>query len=130
MKRSQNKYDGIPLVSTGKNESQVNILDLIPSLVAHVDKDLCYRYINRPYAHWLGVHADSVIGKTVSSVLGNEGFLDIKPHIDAAFAGKSARFENKMRNAKGLRFFDTCLTPIVDQNKTIGGFTIHSTDVT
>ena len=49
------------------------IADVLPMLVALVDRDLVYRFANRQYEHWLGIKPEDVVGRSIPAVVGPEG---------------------------------------------------------
>ena len=106
-----------------------NILNSVPSLIAYIDTELRYQFVNTAYAAWTGMDADAVVGKTVIEVLGHQSYAHVKPHIDRVLAGHPVRFENRLQNAQGWRYLDIAFTPDKLHN-TVRGYTAHITDVT
>jgi PAS domain S-box-containing protein len=108
----------------------VMLLDSVPALIAYIDKDLRYQYVNAAYEKWMGTDADSIIGKEVNELLGNDIFERIKLHIDFVLSGKEARFEHRVTNKEGLRYVDVCYTPDISDDEKVNGFVIHVNDIT
>src|SRR6476646_170791 len=62
----------------------LTLADLLPVMTAYVDRDLKYRFINKPLAEWLGWPRREMIGRTMREVIGDEAFADREPMIQAA----------------------------------------------
>lgn len=111
------------------NQGYDHIINNVPSLIAYIDADLRYQFVNTAYATWTGMEAQALVGKTVSEILGEEAYQNIKPQIDRALAGHPVRFENRLQNAQGWRYLDITFTPH-KQDNSVRGYTAHITDVT
>jgi len=68
------------------------LADLLPVMTAYVDKDLRYRFMNKPLAEWFGRPRREVIGRTMAEVLGAENFAAREPMIKAALGGERQFF--------------------------------------
>jgi len=69
------------------------ITNTIPAYIAYVDKDQRYQFANKAYESWFTPSMDTVIGKTVREVIGEESYNRVKKYIDQALAGKTVKFE-------------------------------------
>jgi len=107
-----------------------HILDSVPSLIAYVDTDLRYQYVNHAYANWAGMDAETLVGKNITEVLTGEAFEKIKPQIDRALAGQTVRFENHHRNQNGWRHLEVSFIPDIQHDNIVSGYTTHITDIT
>lgn len=106
------------------------VMDSLPALVSYVDRDLRYRFVNRAYEQWFGIHADEVIGKAVSQILGEEGLQPRKAAIDAVLAGTPVRFEAPTHHrALGTRVTEMTYIPHREEDEVVGFF-VHVHDVT
>jgi len=93
----------------------LTLADLLPVMTAYVDRDLRYRFINKPLAEWLGWSRREMIGKTMREVIGAEAFEVREPMINAALAGErkffAATFDHPTR---GVLAAETDYTPWID----------------
>jgi PAS domain-containing protein len=48
----------------------VQLADLLPVMTAYVDRTQVMRFMNKPYADWLGKPRREVIGKTMRELIG------------------------------------------------------------
>ena len=73
------------------------ITDAVPAMIAYIDADRRYRFVNLGFAQEFGRSADELIGKRVEEVLGEENYAEVKPRLDAALAGEPQRYELNLR---------------------------------
>ena len=108
------------------------LADLLPVMTAYIDKDLIYRFMNKPLAEWFGRPRRETIGRTMEEVLGEANYAARRPMIEAALKGErqyfAATFEHPTR---GLVAAQTDYTPWINpQTGEIEGVVIVVTDVT
>ena len=108
------------------------LADLLPVMTAYVDRELRYRFINKPLADWLGRPRREMIGRTMAEVLGEENFAPRLPMLNAALAGErqffAATFEHPER---GIVAAQTDYTPWLNPGTgKAEGVVIVVTDVT
>jgi PAS domain S-box-containing protein len=70
----------------------LQLADLVPVMTAYVDRDLVIRFINKPYAEWLGLPRREVLGMTMRALLGENNWRDREPMVEAALAGERKFF--------------------------------------
>jgi PAS domain S-box-containing protein len=76
------------------------LADLLPVMTAYVDRDLKYRFINKPLAEWLGQPRADMLGRAMVEVIGAEAFATRKPMLEAALAGERKFFTSTFDHAK------------------------------
>src|SRR5437764_1335113 len=69
------------------------IANNVPALISYVDRDQRYRYSNRTYDEWFGIRHESMQGRTVAEVFGDEAYSRMRPEIERCLAGASVQFE-------------------------------------
>jgi len=67
------------------------ITDNIPAMVAFVDRDLRYRFVNRNYERWLGVKPEDMLGRTAMEVYGDERYAAAAAEPGSARVGPDLR---------------------------------------
>jgi PAS domain S-box-containing protein len=77
------------------------IHDVMPVMLAYIDRELRYRYHNRAFGKWLARDAAQINGKTMREVLGEAVFAEIKPRIIEAFQGNTVRYPRTQKTANG-----------------------------
>jgi len=99
------------------------IIEQLPTMVAYVDVERRFRFVNTAYASFLGLTADEVLGKPVADVLSDESCQRVKPNHDHVFArGEKMEFSEAITFRNGHRcFLDIRYLPeFDDENKVVG----------
>jgi PAS domain S-box-containing protein len=82
------------------------LADLLPVMTAYVDSEERIRFVNKPYAEWLGIPRKELLGRTMRDTLGEENYAARKPMIEAALDGErkffAATYEHPERGKLAL----------------------------
>ena len=63
-------------------------------LMAFVDRDHAYRYVNQTFLDYYSLRREDVVGRGIAEVLGERYYREVvKPLIDDAFAGRATAYE-------------------------------------
>jgi PAS domain S-box-containing protein len=87
-------------LNTARKDLQ-NILDAVPSMIGYWDRHLINRVANHAYKAWFGVHADTLQGQPMHTLLGDELFELNRPHVEAALRGEAQTFERSIPRPDG-----------------------------
>jgi len=105
--------------------------DATVALLAYVDKDERYAFINQSYERWFGLPRSQVVGKTVRELLGEASYEHIRPMIRRALSGERVRFERVLPYQHGgARRVEGEYIPHVLEDGTVAGYAAHIADVT
>ncbi|MEJ2522060.1 MAG: PAS-domain containing protein [Gammaproteobacteria bacterium] len=97
--------------------------DNVPVLIAYVDRELVYRFVNKAYERSLGLSREDICGRRVDEVLGRQRFLERESHMEAALEGARQSFEVETRDANGeVRFAEATYIPEFDDSGAVQGF--------
>lgn len=69
----------------------------VPVLLAHIDNNKKYRFVNTNYNHWFKNQNDAFLGKSVEEVLGKDNYAIVQPYVESALEGKQTSFEYQFR---------------------------------
>lgn len=107
------------------------ISDSVPALISYVDPECRYQFCNRAYSDWFGLSCEEIIGKTMREVLGDEAWMRVGPHVEAALAGTPADFEVEAHYSHGpSRWIHANYTPDRDADGHVRGLVVLVSDVT
>ncbi len=107
------------------------LTDTMPLLVAHVDRDLRYLYVNQAYADYYHTSKAEIVGRRVAEVLPPERYRQARPHLEAVLAGERVEYENTARDADGqLRVLRARYVPQFDEHGQVKAFVAAIEDVT
>lgn len=106
------------------------IADSLPLLIASVDDDRRYRFLNREHERWYGIQPSEFVGRKVEELLGTDDYGRIRSHVDRVLAGEPVSFEGSMPSEDGAsRFYFAQYIPDVRQNRKIAGFFMVAQDI-
>jgi diguanylate cyclase (GGDEF)-like protein/PAS domain S-box-containing protein len=106
------------------------LIDTMAGLVAYWDRDLLCRFANTAYLAWFGQPPKSVIGHRIETVLGEANYVLDEPHVLAALAGETSRFERRAVKPDGsIGHALISYLPDFAHGEVIG-FIAHITDIT
>lgn len=110
-------------VLTRREEQLRLVMDSVPAMISYRDRNLCYRYVNKPYAAWYGVRRRDMIGSYMTDFMELAAFRMLKPDIDRVLAGERFR-QSYPRNAFKPNTPATTVdyVPHEDENGNVIGF--------
>ncbi|MEN9936490.1 MAG: hypothetical protein RLZZ387_3069 [Chloroflexota bacterium] len=113
------------------SEAQLRLIaDSLPVLISYVDREGRYRFNNRAYELWFGHSRDEITGRTMREVLGDEAYAVLRPHVEAALAGRAASFEAVAPYRDGgTRAIEATYVPDVATGE-VRGFAVLVSDIT
>ena len=68
------------------------IADSLPVMIAYLDRQQRYTFVNRTLADWLEQPRKSILGKTMPEVIGEEAYGYRRPMVEAALKGEQQWF--------------------------------------
>ena len=78
-----------------------NILDAVPSMIGYWDRQLVNRVANRAYGECFGIQANTLQGRHMLDLLGEELFQKSRPFVEAALRGEAQTFESSIPRSDG-----------------------------
>ena len=111
--------------------AMVAIADVLPVMIAYVDRDFRYAFVNKPLADWLERPRRDILGRTMAEVLGSENFEQRRPMLESALAGERAFFASEFEyGSRGPVAVQTDYVPWADASGEVRGLIILVADVT
>lgn len=107
------------------------VSDQTPALVAYLNLDETYAWVNKAYETFYHSTLRSFIGKKYKDSFEEEIYKNLKPHLDGAINGKHTRFEITSKNASDeLRSFLVDFVPDISAKKVVRGVVSFASDIT
>jgi PAS domain S-box-containing protein len=108
------------------------LADLLPVMTAFVDRDLKYRFVNKPLAEWLGRPRREMLGRPMREVIGEKAYLERVPLLQAALGGERMFFASTFEHPeRGLLAAQSDYTPWIEPaTGEVEGVVIVVTDIT
>lgn len=114
------------------SEAQLRLLtNSLPVLIAYVDHQQYYRFVNQTYTDWFNLHPQEIIGKHVKDILGQEAYQTIKPDIETVLSGQKVSSEKYVFfKTAGWRYVQRYFVPELGEDGTVRGYYALVIDVT
>jgi PAS domain S-box-containing protein len=107
------------------------IADVLPVMTAYFDQGCIYRFINKPFAEWLGLPRKEILGKHSREIIGDKAFEERLPMIEQAFKGQRTFFASEYNHPKrGRVAVQSDYLPWADRSGEVRGIILLVTDVT
>lgn len=77
------------------------ITDAMPALIAYVDSEQRFRFVNKPYEDWFNRPREEIDGQPMWVALGRQHYEQRRPNVLAALAGQEVTFEMELPAENG-----------------------------
>lgn len=115
-------------------ENQTNTLrsvtEAIPEIVAVVDTDLRYRFVNGAFERWISIPRADLVGQTMLSVLGENTFARYLPWLERSLGGESVTFESTFAIEGAFTNLTISFTPLRTADNRVDSVVVVARDVT
>jgi diguanylate cyclase (GGDEF)-like protein/PAS domain S-box-containing protein len=106
------------------------ITDNLPALVAHVDREQRYRFLNGYIQRTHGTDIGTALGRTMREVRGEALYVQLQPHVEAALRGEPASFVyTDTIDGRALQYQSNYI-PDIDTAGRVQGFYAMTFDIT
>jgi PAS domain S-box-containing protein len=106
------------------------VANALPALIAYVDRDMRYVWVNEAYRRWFGYAPEWIRGRTILEVLGAAVLEAIQPYTERALAGEEVTFAQRLTYERGpARDVRVTYVPHRAPDGGVRGFAVLSADV-
>ena len=107
------------------------ITEASPMLLAYVDAQRYYRFVNKRYKDWFQQRTQNYINKHMSDVIEDDIYQDISPYIDQVLSGQSVVFEKDLKfSDQPTKHIKANYLPDFNEQQKVQGFFICIEDIT
>lgn len=107
------------------------IADTLPAMIAYIDADQVYRFLNIAYEREFGLTGRHVLGKSVRDTVGEVRYRSVAPYIGRVLAGETLSFEEEDEKEGIERCMEVIYIPqIGEDNLQVVGFHVMRQDIT
>lgn len=107
------------------------IADRLPAMVAYLDRDLRFRFVNELYETAYRQSRSACLGKTYLEVHGSQAWEPAREYFERTLTGEAAQFETVLDYPEGGKVHALVkLTPDMKVSGEAAGLFVHVTDVT
>ncbi|HET8722305.1 MAG TPA: PAS domain S-box protein, partial [Nitrospira sp.] len=114
------------------SEQQFDLIsNSVPALISYIGRDLRYQTCNDAYVKWFNLPRREIVGRPVWEVLGQEAWSDVRPYVEAGFAGETVEYETELNfQRSGKRWIHAVYTPHRDSLDQVVGLVVMVNDIT
>ncbi len=102
----------------------------VPVLLAYVDRNLYYRFVNEGFQRWFGLSYKEIINRPVETLMGPEVYSKTRPYMLQALKGRSRHYEFEIpMPGYGMRDVIVSYTPDFAAEGEVKGFFVCIEDI-
>ncbi len=105
------------------------IANSLPALIAHIDTEQRYRFLNAQIGRVFGLDIEATLGRTMREVRGETAYALLAPHVEAALRGEKVSFVYADRVGGSLRHYQSNYIPDIDSAGMVIGFHAMTFDI-
>ena len=106
------------------------ITDSLPALVAYIDRDHRYRFVNARYRTFYALDPEMIVGRRMADVIGEDAYAVFGTKIDAVLNGEGQHFQQHGVAGKEDVYFNIDFIPDTDPDGHVAGFYVMVMDIT
>lgn len=106
------------------------IADNLPALIAQVDTEERYRFLNAHFGRAFGIDTEASLGRTMREVRSEAAYAAMAPHVATALRGEKASFVYSDRAEGQLHHYQSNYIPDVHADGSVRGFYAMTFDIT
>jgi diguanylate cyclase (GGDEF)-like protein/PAS domain S-box-containing protein len=106
------------------------ITNNLPVLIAYIDAEERFHFVNETYRNWLGIRFEDAIGRSVLEVMGQELYDQRRSPLQRALRGERMEFEMNSMFKGTHRYLHITYIPDIRSDGIVHGAYTLSTDVT
>jgi diguanylate cyclase (GGDEF)-like protein/PAS domain S-box-containing protein len=106
------------------------IANNVPALISYVDREQRYHYSNRTYDDWFGIPHESMHGRTIAEVFGDDAYGRMRADIERVLGGVNVQFELMIGEGAKRRILQVACVPHLGPQREVLGFYVLANDVT
>ncbi|WP_367846178.1 sensor domain-containing protein [Rhodanobacter geophilus] len=107
-----------------------HVLQHAPALIAFVDTDLRFRFVNETHRRWFGVDPAQLIGRRVNETLDAQSYLGARAALLQALGGQPTHYEGELASGRLRRYVHGHFQPDRDAAGRVRGVITVFTDIT
>ena len=113
------------------SERQLELItDNLPVAVSVQDGQYRVRFANRVLREWFGLRPETIVGRHISEIFGQDIFAEMLPHGERARNGEVVQVRRRIELLGSTRWIDTTLAPFDDSEDIRNGLIAVHADVT
>ena len=107
-----------------------DVTDKIPALIAHINVDERYTFVNPTLSHLFEVGTEEIVGKTMREVHDWPMYKECAPYVAQVLDGNPVSFESTGKVKERLHHYQSSYVPDFDESGDVRGFFAMTFDIT
>ncbi|MDX2099153.1 MAG: response regulator [Leptolyngbyaceae cyanobacterium bins.59] len=113
-----------------QREAQLQLItDALPVMISYIDRDHCYRFVNRGYEDWFQRPRAAIQNQHLRDLMGDALYQELLPNLNQAMEGHLVTFENALSREGHIHNFEITYIPHFDGEE-VRGIYVLIQDVT
>lgn len=101
-------------------DDSFHILEAIDEPCSIIDKNYCYRFVNKAYEKFLNVARKNIISRPIHFFIEKDYFYNtVKPYFDACLKGEKVKFLHHKIQNNSIIAYEVAYFPKIDENNEI-----------
>lgn len=106
------------------------LTDHVPVMMAHLDAQRRYKFVNQPYAQLFDRSPDALVGRKASEVMDPATYRAVDPHMERVLAGRHDTYDLRLPpNDQELTDVEVSYVPELDKRGKVVGFAAVIVDI-
>jgi len=105
------------------------IADNMPALIAFLDRELKFTFVNQRHTECFGKATSEFINRSAREVFGDDYFKSVRQYYETALSGERVSFDRESQKNKVMRFTHTALIPHFSEGGNVVGVFKLTTDI-
>ncbi|UGQ48653.1 diguanylate cyclase domain-containing protein [Massilia endophytica] len=118
------------LAQAGSERRLRLVADHLPVLIAAIDREHHFLFVNAAFQSWLGIDPRTLPGRPVREGVGERSYQTLKPWLERALNGEVVSYEAPGRRKGEPVIYETTLVPEVADDGSVPAVYALSSDVT
>ena len=115
-----------------RSENQLRLVtNSAPALIAYIDRNFRYQFVNERYSEWFAIPADKIIGQKVRDILGEQALKTVRPMMMRTLAGEPVSYQTTLNyKTAGRKYVQVSYIPDTAEDGSVRGLYSLVNDLT
>ncbi|MBL1174948.1 ATP-binding response regulator [Pantanalinema sp. GBBB05] len=108
-----------------QREGQLRLItDALPVMISYIDRDHCYRFVNRAYEEWFQLPRTALQNRHMRELLGEVMYEELLPKLKLALSGQTVTYENTFPRQDQLHHLEITYIPHFEGDVVVGTYVL------
>ncbi|MBE9228996.1 response regulator [Phormidium sp. LEGE 05292] len=108
-----------------QREAQLRLItDSLPVLISYIDRNYCYKFVNRGYEDWFKLPRENIENRYIKDFFSYSAYQEILPKLTQALSGQLVKFEHNLIRDGSLHNLDVTYVPDKNGDEVMGTYVL------